>query len=104
MTEPQTVLDQGSPLRSGVAGMAARARALRLETIGLPVALVLLCGFLAITAPNFATVSNLFNILQSASFIGIVAFGMTLVIIAGEIDISVGSAVALGSAPSAFSP
>lgn len=73
-------------------------QSLRLETVGLPISLLILGGFLALTAPNFATLSNLFNILQSASLIGIVAFGMTLVIIAGEIDISVGSAVALGSA------
>jgi simple sugar transport system permease protein len=71
---------------------------LRFETVGLPAALLALCVFLGFTAPNFATINNLFNILQSASFIGIIAFGMTLVIIAGDIDISVGSAVALGSA------
>ena len=37
------------------------------------------------------------NILQQAAFFGIVAFAMTLVIVAGEIDISVGSMAALSS-------
>ncbi|MDO8209633.1 ABC transporter permease [Conexibacter sp. CPCC 206217] len=68
------------------------------NAIGLPIALVALIVAFAISAPNFLTVNNQLNNLQNAAFVGIIAFGMTLVIIAGEIDISVGSAVALGSA------
>ncbi|MHC1771981.1 MAG: ABC transporter permease [Flexilinea sp.] len=45
---------------------------------------------------TFFTIENLTNILRSASIQGIVAVGMTLVIICGEIDLSVGSVVALG--------
>ena len=50
--------------------------------------------FLAIWAPGFATWDNFMNILRSASTTGIIAFGMTFVIISGEIDISVGSGIA----------
>jgi len=57
--------------------------------------LVLLCIGLAIARPNFLSAGNLLNILQSVQMVGIIAFGMTMVIIAKEIDLSVGSAVAL---------
>jgi simple sugar transport system permease protein len=53
---------------------------------------------LSLTAPYFLTLENLLNVMQQAAFIGIIAFAMTLVIICAEIDISVGSAVALSSA------
>lgn len=57
--------------------------------------LLALCVGLAFKAPNFFTVSNALNILQSESMKGIIAFGMTMVIISGEIDLSVASMVAL---------
>ena len=40
---------------------------------------------------KFATPGNLLNVFQNACFIGIMALGMTPVIISGGIDISVGS-------------
>ena len=57
--------------------------------------LLVLCIGLAFKAPNFFTVANALNILQSESMKGIIAFGMTMVIISGEIDLSVASMVAL---------
>jgi len=45
-----------------------------------------------ISAPQFATLNNLLSIGQQVSFIGIVATGMTFLLIAGELDLSVGSA------------
>lgn len=58
--------------------------------------LVLMVIGLATTAPGFATLGNFLNVLRTGSMLGIIAFGMTAVIIAGEIDLSVGSGVALG--------
>ncbi len=47
---------------------------------------------------SFMTLNNWLNILRNNSVIGILALGMTFVIIAGEIDLSVGSAlVAVGA-------
>ncbi len=46
---------------------------------------------------TFLTTSNLINILRSAAFLGIVTWGMTLIIIAGEIDVSVGPEVAFSA-------
>ena len=42
----------------------------------------------------FLTVDNLLNVLRNVSMQGLIALGMTMVIIAGEIDLSVGSMVA----------
>jgi ribose transport system permease protein len=47
--------------------------------------------------PTFLTVSNLFNIVQQISILAILAIGMTLVIIAGGIDLSVGSLMAFAA-------
>jgi ribose transport system permease protein len=45
--------------------------------------------------PDFATFDNAMNVLTRTSFIGIIAVGMTFVIISGGIDLSVGSMAAL---------
>lgn len=57
---------------------------------------------LAFTAPHFATMENQLGILRNVSMQGIIAFGMTMVIIAGEIDLSVGSAVAFSGCLAAW--
>lgn len=59
--------------------------------VGLLVGLVILYAILASIGPNFLTAANQFNILRDAAFVGIIAWGMTLVLVAGEIDISVGA-------------
>lgn len=48
----------------------------------------------SLRAPGFFTVGNQLNILRNISMSGIIAFAMTMVIIMGEIDLSVGSLVA----------
>lgn len=57
--------------------------------------LLLISIAIALMAPGFLTTSNLLNILRNISLQGVIAFGMTMVIIAGEIDLSIGSTVAL---------
>jgi ribose/xylose/arabinose/galactoside ABC-type transport system permease subunit len=57
--------------------------------------LVVMVAALAATAPGFPTLGNVLNVLRTVSMLGIIAFGMTSVIIAGEIDLSVGAGVAL---------
>ena len=46
---------------------------------------------LAIFIPQFRAIGNLTNITRNFSFVGIVALGMTLVVLTGGIDLSVGS-------------
>jgi galactofuranose transport system permease protein len=50
----------------------------------------------ALTLDGFFTGGNIENILLHASFVGLIAVGMTFVIITGGVDLSVGSLVALG--------
>ena len=64
------------------------------KDLALELILLAIVAFLVVWAPGFATWDNFMNILRSASMTGIIAFGMTFVIICGEIDISVGSGVA----------
>ncbi len=56
--------------------------------------LLIICIILAFSAERFFSTDNLLNVLRNVSMQGIIAFGMTMVIISGEIDLSVGSAVA----------
>jgi len=64
---------------------------------GIPLFIVLLCIYFAISAPNFLTIDNLLNVLRQISINTIVALGMTFVIITAGIDLSVGSIVALSA-------
>ena len=57
--------------------------------------LILVLAFTALSS-NVLTVPNGLNILQQTSTIGVMAIGQTLVILAGGIDISVGSVLGLG--------
>jgi ribose/xylose/arabinose/galactoside ABC-type transport system permease subunit len=59
------------------------------------VCLVILIIGLAFGANGFLTWSNWMNIFRSNSLKGVIAFGMTMVIIAGLIDLSIGSTVGL---------
>src|SRR5579871_2165996 len=62
----------------------------RLEVRMLVLALLIgLC--LSVLSPYFLTRSNIFNMLDQSVVIGIVAVGMTFVILTGGIDLSVGS-------------
>lgn len=67
----------------------------QLKGAGPVVALVLLCIVGSLLNPDFATLDNLLNVLTRTAFIGIIAVGMTFVIVSGGIDLSVGSMAAL---------
>ena len=51
---------------------------------------------------RFASVDNFLNILEASSFLGLIAVGMTFVIIGGGIDLSVGSLLALSAVLAAY--
>src|SRR5260370_23325213 len=59
--------------------------------IGILGALGLMLLILAIFVPQFRDLQNITNITRNFSFVGIVAMGMTCVILTGGIDLSVGS-------------
>lgn len=60
--------------------------------------LALVCVFFAFLSPHFLTAFNIGNVLTQSTFIGLLAIGMTLVILNGEIDLSVGATLALSAA------
>jgi len=64
---------------------------------GIYFAFVILSGTLAIYSPAFRSLPNIKNILEQISVNGIMAIGMTLVIITAGIDLSVGSVLALSA-------
>jgi ribose transport system permease protein len=69
-----------------------------MRNLGLIIALVLLCLVGIITAGDrFASYDPVLTILRLASVIGVVSVGMTFVITAGGIDLSVGAVVGLAS-------
>lgn len=75
--------------------MTARQKAGLLRAIAavvLVAAAVLLVGQFV---PFFATVANLENVLSQAAILSVVAFGMTLVVLTGGIDLSVGGTMSL---------
>jgi ribose transport system permease protein len=61
------------------------------------VAVILACIFLSFATNSFATSNNIFNVARNFTFVAIVALGMTIVIITGGIDLSVGSVLCLCS-------
>lgn len=74
------------------------------ENLGIMVALLVMCIFLAVfpaTSDSFLTAKNMFNILRQISTNMLLACGMTMVIILGGIDLSVGSIIALSGVISA---
>lgn len=68
-----------------------------LQKLGPFLALLVLVAGLAITSPDFLTTGNLLNVFRQVSINALIAFGMTLVILLGGIDLSVGSILALSS-------
>jgi ribose transport system permease protein len=83
---PQT-LDQQSPLTRKPFALPRWSGAL--------LAMIVLMAFTRYRSPTFFKPANLVNIANDQATVGILAVGMTLVIILGGIDLSVGSLLAL---------
>jgi ribose transport system permease protein len=64
---------------------------------GVLVALIILGILMSFLSPYFLKTNNLFNVLRGMSTIGIMAIGMTMVIVSGGIDLSVGSLAAVSA-------
>jgi ribose transport system permease protein len=59
------------------------------------IGLVLLCGFLSFATDTFLSLRNVLNVMDQITVLGVMAVGMTFVILIGGIDLSVGSVLAL---------
>lgn len=67
-----------------------------LKNYGMILGFFILCVIISFITPNFLTKNNIINLLRQSSIIGVIATGMTFVIISGNFDISVGKIAAVG--------
>ena len=81
-------------LRTPARGLIPRVDTL-LQNYGLLLAFAALCAVLSLLSPAFLTVPNAINVLRQISINGVLAIGVTFVILTGGIDLSLGSALAV---------
>jgi len=74
----------------------------KFREIGILIPLIIISLFVGINKPVFFSFDVMINTMREASFIGIIAVGMTFVLIASGIDISVGSVLGLSGAVAAI--
>ncbi len=67
------------------------------QTFWVFIAVIVASLVLSFVTDSFATQKNLYNITRNVTFVAIIALGMTMVIITGGIDLSVGSVLCLCS-------
>jgi ribose transport system permease protein len=84
-----------TPTEGEQQGFARRALGSVLGSLGPLLGLFVLCAFLAVSTDTFLTTRNFLNILDQVTVLGVMAVGMTFVILIGGIDLSVGSVLAL---------
>ena len=65
-------------------------------------ATLLACVLLSLASDKFATPGNIFNVTRNFAFVGIIAVGMTAVIISGGIDLSVGGTLLIAAMVTAY--
>ena len=74
-----------------------------LRSYGILIAFILICIAMTILSPVFLTITNIRNVIRQSSIYGIMAIGMTFVILTAGIDLSVGSMLAIAGAIAAGS-
>lgn len=92
--------DQGVPVQSPWTSIVRYVG--RWDEAGVFAALLVAFGVAAVLSPDFLNIDNLAGILQDVTFLGLVAVGVTVALLAGEIDISVGSTYGLAAVVTAL--
>jgi ribose/xylose/arabinose/galactoside ABC-type transport system permease subunit len=87
---------------SDVAAKAVAPTRRRLRRYGIWMALLVLVLVLSAASPSFRTTTNLTNILEQNSMLGIVACGMFVMMVSGGFDLSVGAVGATTSVAAAY--
>jgi len=72
-----------------------KSRAQLLQHLALPLALLAICAFFALREPAFLGPRNLTQLIVEFSITGTLALGMFMILLTGQIDLSVGSGVGL---------
>jgi ribose/xylose/arabinose/galactoside ABC-type transport system permease subunit len=67
------------------------------EIVSILIALVILCAFFSLTSPYFLTIKNILNFTMNTTILGIMAAGLFVSMVIGEIDVSQYSIVALST-------
>jgi ribose transport system permease protein len=80
---------------TATASTSVRALAFVRGATGPLIGLILLCVFLSFSTDTFLSMRNFLNVMDQITVLGVMAIGMTLVILIGGIDLSVGSVLAL---------
>ena len=97
-------MEEKTKKTTATAGVGNAVKIYFKENLGIIVAFLVLCVFLSVfpkTSGSFFTRQNIFNVLRQISTNLFLACGMTMVIILGGIDLSVGSIIALSGCISA---
>lgn len=68
------------------------------EIVSILIALIILCAFFSLTSPYFLTIKNILNFTMNTSILGIMAAGLFIAMVIGEIDVSQYSILALSTA------
>jgi ribose transport system permease protein len=108
---PDPELEQGAATSAGEASTASAAASRRLpsgrelyrglfemESNSVLIAVLLVLALFAITHPDFYTVHEIQNVLQSSVYVGVIACGMSFLIAMRQLDLSVSSILALTAA------
>ena len=96
MSSPQNATLQKPHIFATAHRLNPQQKAL-LQKLGPFIGLLVICVGLAFMSPDFLTVGNMMDVMRQVSINAIIAFGMTLVILLGGIDLSVGSILAVSS-------
>jgi ribose transport system permease protein len=88
-------MSPGASAKPAESRLAGKRRAAGGQSLVLILIAVAICVVTAIVNPRFLRVQNLINILQQISILGIVACGIGMLLVAGQIDISAGSQISL---------
>lgn len=78
--------------------LSLKAKNLKISDFIVIIGFILLCLVIGIKEPTFFSSKNILNLLRQSSIIGIIAIGMTGVVISGNFDVSVGTTAAMSGA------
>ena len=86
--------------KQGAGGIALFGRKMNFsgEIISILIALIILCVFFSITSPYFLAIKNILNFTMNTSILGIMAAGLFVAMVIGEIDVSQYAVLALSTA------
>jgi ribose transport system permease protein len=68
------------------------------EIVSILIALIVLCAFFSLTSPYFLSIKNILNFTMNTSILGIMAAGLFIAMVIGEIDLSQYGILALSTA------